>query len=48
MDTGQIYIGRVGGIYDLATAILNALGALLFFTGVILIVVFVYLNLEVQ
>lgn len=48
VDTGQIYIGRVGGIYDLATAILNALGALLFFTGVILIVVFVYLNLEVQ
>jgi hypothetical protein len=47
VDTGKIYIGKVGGVYDIATAVLNGLGAVLFLAGVILIVDFAYLNLEV-
>lgn len=47
VDAGQIYNARVGGAYDLATAALNGLGALLFIGGVILVVYFAYLNLEV-
>jgi hypothetical protein len=46
VDTGEIYNERVGGIYDLATAVLNGLGAVLFVAGVILITCFAYANLE--
>lgn len=47
VDTGEIYTGKIGGAYDFATAVLNGLGAALFLSGVILIVAFAYLNLEV-
>jgi len=38
---------RVGGIYDLITANLNAFGAILFSVGVLLIIVFAHSNVEV-
>jgi hypothetical protein len=46
VDTGKAYDEHVGGRYDFATAILNILGGVLFFLGVILIVLFVWYNLE--
>lgn len=47
VDEGRIQTERPGGLYDLVTAALNALGGLLFFGGVILITLFVRQNLEV-
>jgi len=47
VDTGEIYAKRPGGRVDLITALCNALGAILFFVGVVLMIVFVRFNLEV-
>jgi hypothetical protein len=47
VDSGLPKHGRVGGIYDLITANLNALGAVLFLVGVILIIAFAYFNVGV-
>ena len=46
VDAGKAYDEHVGGRYDSATAILNVLGGILFFLGVILIALFVWYNLE--
>jgi hypothetical protein len=47
-ETEKIYTQRPGGIFSLITAILNALGGLLFFTGVALITIFVWYNMEAR
>lgn len=44
VDKGQIYKGRPGEYFDIATAVCNAVGGLLFFSGVILLTVFVAAN----
>jgi hypothetical protein len=44
----KIYTQRPGGKFSLITAILNALGGLLFFVGVLLIATFVWHNLEAK
>jgi len=46
VDTGKIYEQVPGGLYSRLIAILNALGGLLFFVGVVLIVTFVSYNLR--
>jgi hypothetical protein len=45
VDEGKIYDERPGKCFDVITAVLNLLGAILFFAGVILITIFVALNL---
>ena len=45
VDEGSIYIRKPGGVYTVITYICNALGGLLFFAGVVLMVVFVSANL---
>lgn len=47
VDSGLPKGERVGGVYDLFTAYLNALGAILFLVGVMLIIAFAHFNLEV-
>jgi len=46
VDTGEIYEKHPGGWFDWLTAIMNALGGILFLIGVILISWFVMNNLE--
>jgi hypothetical protein len=46
VDSDEVYSQRVGGVYDLITAILNAAGGILFLVGVVLIVIFVSYNLR--
>ncbi len=46
VDEGTIYKQRPGGWFDTLTAILNALGGVLFLVGVVLIALFVLNNLE--
>lgn len=46
VDAEETYAERVGGNFDLVTAILNVLGGVLFLVGVILIALFVWYNLE--
>jgi len=46
VDTDTIYEERVGGGFDTITIILNGLGGVLFFTGLILQVIFVGFNLR--
>lgn len=48
LDEGTIRTGRAGGWYSVATAILNASGAILFFTGVVFITLFANANLQDQ
>jgi hypothetical protein len=47
VDTKEIYTKRPGGHFDLITASCNALGAILFFVGAVLMIVFVSFNLEI-
>lgn len=44
IDNGNIYKQHPGSIYSWITALLNALGGLLFLVGVVLMVVFIYYN----
>lgn len=48
VDMHQIYIKRPGGFFSIAIDICNVMGGLLFFAGVILIVIFVQKNLGVK
>ena len=45
VDSDEIYKGHPGGAFDWITAFLNACGGILFFVGVILMIVFVAFNL---
>jgi hypothetical protein len=47
LDSGDIYVSHVGGLFDVATCVLNVAGGLLFIIGVIFIVIFVRNNLGV-
>lgn len=47
VDAEKTYVERVGGKFDLITAVLNVLGGVLFLAGVILIAFLVWYNLEV-
>jgi drug/metabolite transporter (DMT)-like permease len=46
VDAEKMYEEHVGGRFDTLTAVLNVIGGILFFSGVILIAVFVWNNLE--
>ena len=46
VDMGKIYEQTPGGLYSRITAILNALGGLLFLVGVVCIVIFASYNLR--
>ena len=46
IDANEIYKQAPGGLYDRVTSVLNALGGILFFVGVILMVIFVSENLR--
>jgi hypothetical protein len=48
VDDGKIRGERPGKCFDMITAVLNLLGAILFFAGVILMTIFVALNLELN
>ncbi|NMW22663.1 MAG: hypothetical protein HKK67_13795 [Chlorobiaceae bacterium] len=45
-NKGKMYTKRRGGIFQILTDILNAFSGLLFFVGVILIVLFTYNNIK--
>jgi hypothetical protein len=47
VDSDKAYVESIGGILSKITAILNVLGGILFFAGVIFIALFVMYNLEV-
>lgn len=47
-NINQIYTQRAGGRFSLITSILNAVGGLLFFVGILFIAVFVWHNLETK
>lgn len=46
VDAGLIYEQRRGGWLDYLTAVLNALGGLLFLAGVVIMSLFIWFNLE--
>jgi hypothetical protein len=48
VDEGKIYDERPGKCFDVITAVLNLLGAILFFAGVVLITIFVAFNLKLN
>lgn len=48
VDKGKIYEQKVGGVFSRFTEVFNALGAILFLIGIVLIITFVWNNLEVK